>query len=185
MSVESDSMGTKPKRFKNWFKLKRPFKSKLTSHIHDEVDGDSRNQQPSPEPHHAQQETPIPSGNSFGNGDVVYYNFCSAQSVQQRLPLTTSTAEDDNINDDVFSDTSTTVGATGSVRTLHRRRHSLGSWFRSSLAAAVRKQNAISTASGLESGATDRPSTSSERALLPSRAVSSSVNCVSYRCRIF
>ena len=69
----------------------------------------------------------------------------------------------------------------GSTRTLNRRRHSIGSWFRSSLA-AVRKN--ASTASGLEAagsgGAVERPSTSSERALL-ARAVSSSVNCVSYR----
>ena len=189
VSVESDSpsMGTKPKRFKSWFKLKRPFKTKVTSSIHDEhPDTDNRSKQTSPEPHHAEQElqgVETPSNACGDFGDVVYYNFCSAKPEQQvQGPCA---ADDDVINDDVFSDTSTTVGGAGSVRNLHRRRHSLGSWFRSSLAAAVLKQNAVSTASGLESGATDgRPSTSSERALLPSRAVSSSVHCVSYRCCI-
>lgn len=178
----SPSMDAKPKRFKSWFKLKRPFKSKVISNNHGEADTDSRSKQTSPEPLSAEQElhgVETPSSACGDFGDVVYYNFCSAKAEQQvKGPCA---ADDDVINDDVFSDTSTTVGGAGSVRNLHRRRHSLGSWFRSSLAAAVRKQNAVSTASGLESGATDRPSTSSERALLPSRAVSSSVHCVSYR----
>lgn len=113
--------------------------------------------------------------NDFAHSDVVYYNFC---------PTTQETVASADVNndDDVFSDTSTIKG-NGSTRTLSRRRHSLGSWFRSSLA-AVRKHNmGSSTASGLESHGTaiepaERPSTSSERALL-ARNVSTSANCVS------
>lgn len=118
-----------------------------------------------PKPSPPQQ--PIATHTEFAQNDVVYYNFTST---------TTPAEEIINDDDDVFSDTST-IREIGSTKTLGHRRHSLGSWFRSSLA-AVRKQNnniGSSTASGLESH--ERPSTSSERGLL-ARNVSTSTNCV-------
>ena len=155
----------KSKRFKNWFKIKRPFRSsKLTP---EEDSGDA-----------PPEELPLPDFFPPSD-DVVYYNFTGRQFQDA--------ADAGDAEDDVFSDTSTVREVTGSTRTLNRRRHSIGSWFRSSLA-AVRKNatTGSSTASGLEATGTgsgtamERPSTSSERALL-ARAVSSSVNCVSYR----
>ena len=88
-----------------------------------------------------------------------YYDFWKSPAQQQEA-------------DDVFTAGEQPPWTGGSTRTLnnHRRRHSLGSWFRFSLAAAVRKHNETE----------NRPSTSSERALLP-RNVSTSANCVSYR----
>ncbi|KZS05962.1 putative Phosphoinositide 3-kinase adapter protein 1 [Daphnia magna] len=168
-----ESIGAKPKRFKSWFKLpKRPFRSKIALNQPENAERMSENSPlscASPEPE--TQSNP----NDFAHSDVVYYNFC---------PTTQETVASADVNndDDVFSDTSTIKG-NGSTRTLSRRRHSLGSWFRSSLA-AVRKHNmGSSTASGLESHGTaiepaERPSTSSERALL-ARNVSTSANCVS------
>lgn len=177
-SLTEPIAGAKPKRFKNWFKLSSTGASKqkknLASANHgckppcpspEPSDGDGKQQQQQQQP---QQQT---------GTEVVYYNFCPAPPVEEGL------------NDDVFASDTWTVPGTGSTRTLnHRRRHSLGSWFRSSLA-AVRKNNnnAISIANGLErstsaagQGGEGRPSTSSERTLLP-RNVSGSVNCVSYR----
>ena len=173
-----ESIGAKPKRFKSWFKLpKKPFRSKVTLHQPENTDRFSENSPPpgSPEPE------PQSNLNDFTHSDVVYYNFCSAS--QDPTPST-----EVNNDDDVFSDTSTIRGI-GSTRTLSRRRHSLGSWFRSSLAAVRKHNTGASTASGLESHdtateTTERPSTSSERALL-ARNVSTSVNCVSSASVIF
>ncbi|EFX77290.1 hypothetical protein DAPPUDRAFT_321563 [Daphnia pulex] len=169
-----ESIGAKPKRFKSWFKLpKRPFRSKVALDQPENTDRCSGNSPPpaSPEPE------PQSNLNDFAHSEVVYYNFCSAT---QQDPAPSSTEV--NNDDDVFSDTSTIRGV-GSTRTLSRRRHSLGSWFRSSLAAVRKHNTGASTASGLESHDTatetnERPSTSSERALL-ARNVSTSVNCVS------
>lgn len=169
-----ESIGAKPKRFKSWFKLpKRPFRSKVALDQPENTDRCSGNSPPpaSPEPE------PQSNLNDFAHSEVVYYNFCSAT---QQDPAPSSTEV--NNDDDVFSDTSTIRGV-GSTRTLSRRRHSLGSWFRSSLAAVRKHNTGASTASGLESHdtateANERPSTSSERALL-ARNVSTSVNCVS------
>lgn len=166
-----ESIGAKPKRFKSWFKLpkRRP---KLTLNDPENNDKFSGITTPpdSPEPE------PQSNFTDFAHSEVVYYNFCSASAP---VPPSGEVVNDD----DVFSDSST-VRDVGSTRNLSRRRHSIGSWFRSSLA-AVRKHNVgLSTASGLESQdtvterTTARPSTSSERALLP-RNVSSSANCVS------
>ncbi|KAI9553615.1 hypothetical protein GHT06_021537 [Daphnia sinensis] len=168
-----ESIGAKPKRFKSWFKLpKRPFRSKIALNQPENAEGMPEN---SPLPCASPEPETQSNPNDFAHSDVVYYNFCpTAQE-------TVATADVNN-DDDVFSDTSTIKG-NGSTRTLSRRRHSLGSWFRSSLA-AVRKHNmGSSTASGLESHGTaiepaERPSTSSERALL-ARNVSTSANCVS------
>lgn len=171
-----ESVGAKPKRFKSWFKLpKRPFRSKVALDQPENIDRatSSGNSPPpgSPEPE------PQSNLNDFAHSDVVYYNFCP---VTQPDPAPSGEVNND---DDVFSDTSTIRGV-GSTRTLSRRRHSLGSWFRSSLAAVRNHNTGASTAFGLESHdtaierATERPSTSSERALL-ARKVSSSVNCVS------
>lgn len=172
--VAVESIGAKPKRFKSWFKLsKRAFRSKVALN---EVDNKFP---PSPPPGSPVEPEP-PQQTDFAQGGVIYYNFSS--STTTTAAQSTEVVNDD---DDVFSDTST-IREIGSTKTLGRRRHSLGSWFRSSLA-AVRKHNAIgsSTASGLESHDTavtssrsaERPSTSSERGLL-ARNVSTSANCV-------
>ncbi|XP_057378339.1 uncharacterized protein LOC130700317 isoform X2 [Daphnia carinata] len=168
-----ESIVAKPKRFKSWFKLpKRPFRSKIALN---QAENAERMPENSPLPCASPEPETQNNPNDFAHSDVVYYNFCpTAQE--------TVASADVNNDDDVFSDTSTIKG-NGSTRTLSRRRHSLGSWFRSSLA-AVRKHNmGSSTASGLESHGTaiepaERPSTSSERALL-ARNVSTSANCVS------
>lgn len=142
-STVTDS-GVKPKRFKNWFKLKtkKNLDSQISSSTH------YKPPCPSPEPAEAVEQQP----------PVLYYNFCQA-------PIN---------DDDVFVSSETWTAAGGSSRTLnnHRRRHSLGSWFRFSLAAAVRSNNKNITESN-----ENRPSTSSERTLLP-RNVSSSANSV-------
>jgi hypothetical protein len=84
--------------------------------------------------------------NGSAKNGVIYYNFTSA------------TLEPAVNEDYVFSNTSTilkNVGSTiGSTRTLNRRRHSLGAWFRSSLA-VVRSpaSSPASTRSELESAA--------------------------------
>ncbi len=164
-----EPIGAKPKRFKSWFKLpKRPFRSKVALNEPEIQEKFSPPASPEPEP---QQPSNV---NDFAHSDVIYYNFCS--SAQDPVPST-----EVNNDDDVFSDTST-VREIGSTRTLSRRRHSLGSWFRSSLAAVRKHNTGSSTASGLESHGTvaeptERPSTSSERALL-SRNVSTSANCI-------
>ena len=175
-----EQIGAKPKRFKSWFKLpKKAFRSKVVLN----------DQDPSADEHVSPPVSPTetqPTSNEFANNDVVYYNFCAgaaANATDQQDPIH-RVGETEAVNDDdVFSDTST-VREIGSTRTLSRRRHSLGSWFRSSLA-AVRKQHntASSTGSGLESHGcqntdpSERPSTSSERGLL-ARNVSTSANCV-------
>lgn len=163
-----ETIGAKPKKFKSWFKLpKRPFRSKVALNEQSEVQEKfSPPATPEPEPQQS-------NANDFADSDVIYYNFCSAQE-----PAVSTEVNND---DDVFSDTST-IREIGSTRTLSRRRHSLGSWFRSSLAAVRKHNTGSSTASGLESHETvaeptERPSTSSERALL-SRNVSTSANCV-------
>lgn len=140
-STVTDS-GVKPKRFKNWFKLK-------TKKNLDSQSTHYKPPCPSPEPA-ADTVEQQPA--------VLYYNLSQAIN-----------------DDDVFvSNSETWTAAGGSSRTLnnHRRRHSLGSWFRFSLAAAVRSKN-------IAESNENRPSTSSERTLLP-RNVSSSANCVRY-----
>ena len=173
--VDQVSNKSNSKRFRSWFRLKRPFRAKNA--VDENRNPSSPESNPVAQQHHEQPtatRNSTSSANDFAKNDVIYYNFTSA---------TSEPAVDE---DDVFSDTSTireNVGSTiGSTRTLNRRRHSLGAWFRSSLA-VVRKtaSSAASTASGLESAAAvERPSTSSEHQLLP-RAVSTSTNCVSYR----
>lgn len=174
--VAVEAIGAKPKRFKSWFKLsKRAFRSKVALN---EVDNKFASSPPPGSP----VEPEPPQQSDFAHSDVIYYNFCSA-ATKATASQSTEVVNDD---DDVFSDTST-IREIGSTKTLGRRRHSLGSWFRSSLA-AVRKHNTIgsSTASGLESQDTavtssrsaERPSTSSERGLL-ARNVSTSTHCVS------
>ena len=164
------NLGAKSKRFKDWFKLKKkPFRTKHSS----SADSDT--------PHPADELPTSAVGARLAGADadadaplsdVVYYNFCA-------VPTSGDVRDVHDAEDDVFSDTSTIRGeAAGSTRTLSRRRHSIGSWFRTSLA-AVRKNASASTASGLEAPV-QRPSTSSERALL-ARTVSTSANCVSYR----
>ena len=165
--------GAKPKRFKNWFKIssksKPPQKNKNLSNYQPPC--------PSPEPAAPEVNSTEPVQ------EVVYYNFTSA-----------APSAEEAMHDDVFSDDWNVPGnVVGSNRTLTRRRHSFGSWFKSSLAAVRKQSTTSSTGSGLESAnaesadgpSTDhRPSTSSERALLP-RNVSGSANCVSYRYSLF
>lgn len=174
IETADSTAGAKAKKFKSWFKLsKRAFRSKAS--LNDASESDANNLASDGEIH----ERPGPTKPGIGAveekrelPDVVYYNFAPAP----RQPAADEPANDD----DVFSETC----VNRSTRTLNRRRHSIGSWFRSSLA-AVRKNHATaaSTGSGLEaSGASrsaERPSTSSERALL-SRHVSASAHCVSY-----
>lgn len=185
---ESSVVGAKPKRFKSWFKLpRRPFRSKtnLTEGIvvtaATAADDEEKPVRRDSIAAGDQEQQQVANQN-----DAVYYNFGPVSrpaTEDQHLEAGEEAEEGANNDDDVFSDTSTLPpGGAGSVRTLSRRRHSLGSWFRSSLA-AVRKTNATSsTGSGLETPDvtrhTERPSTSSERVLL-SRNVSTSANCVS------
>ena len=83
--------GTKSKRFKNWFKMKRPFRSKNVSE-----DSSGAPEEPS------LPQSPSSDCNDLGN--VVYYNFSALRSAED-APDAGEDAPD--AEDDVFSDTST------------------------------------------------------------------------------